>query len=103
VAGVTTRPVKPGDTILINATGCGPTDPASPAGRSLDEDRPLASAFEVRFGETVAEAQAYMAAKKVGVCQFKVTVPDVADGDVRIDAAVDGVGTGQTLYTTVQR
>jgi uncharacterized membrane protein YGL010W len=50
-----------------------------------------------------AQAQGFLAAGAVGLCQFNVTVPNVSDGDIRIDATVDGTATGQTLYTTVQR
>jgi uncharacterized protein (TIGR03437 family) len=65
--------------------------------------RPLALAYQVKLGETVAPAQGFLAAGAVGLCQFNVTVPNVADGDSRIDVSIDGTATGQTLYTTIQR
>jgi len=103
IAGVNFRPARPGDTIIVYAVGCGPTDPASPAGRIVSGLNFLSSPFQVRFGETVAQAQAFMEPNFVGLCRFNVTVPNVADGDIRLDATVDGVATGQTLFTTVQR
>ena len=103
IAGVPFRPAKPGDTIIVFAVGCGATTPASPAGQFFSGARPLASQVQVQFGGTVAAASAFLAANSVGLCQFNVTVPDVADGDVRIDATVDGTATGQTLFTTVQK
>jgi uncharacterized protein (TIGR03437 family) len=103
IAGVPFRPAVPGDTIIVFAVGCGATNPASPAGQFFPDARPLASPFQVTFGQTVATAQAVLAAQAIGLCQFNVTVPNVPDGDIRLDATVDGVATGQTLFTTVQR
>lgn len=103
IPGVPTRPAQPGETIILFAVGCGSTNPATPAGQFFNEARPLASTVRVTFGETTAETQGFLAAGAIGLCQLNVTVPAVADGDVRVDAAVDGVTTGQTLYTTVQK
>ena len=103
IAGVPFRPAKPGETIIVFAVGCGATTPASPAGQFFSDARPLASPVQVQFGGTVAAASAFLAANSVGLCQFNVTVPDVADGDIRFDATVDGAATGQTLFTTIQR
>lgn len=102
IQGVPFRPARPGDTIIIFAVGCGPTNPPSAAGQFYSDARPLSLPVRVTFGETVANAQGFLAANAVGLCQFNVTVPNVGAGDVRIDASVDGVATGQTLFTTVQ-
>jgi uncharacterized protein (TIGR03437 family) len=103
IAGVPFRPAKPGDTIILYAVGCGPSNPPSPAGQFFAEARELALPYQVRFGETVAEAKGFLAAGAVGLCQFNVTVPDAADGDIRMNVTVDGTPTGQTLFTTIQR
>lgn len=103
IAGVPFRPARPGEVIILFAVGCGPTNPATPAGQFFNEARPLALPYQVKFGETVAQAQGFLAAGAVGLCQFNVTVPNVADGDSRIDVSVDGTATGQTLFTTIQR
>ncbi len=103
IAGVPFRPAKPGDTIIIFAVGCGATTPASPAGQFFGDARPLASPVVVSFGQTIAQSSAFLAANAVGLCQFNVVVPNVADGDISIDATVDGTATGQTLFTTVQK
>ncbi len=101
IAGVPFRPAKAGDTIIIYAVGCGATNPASPAGEIVAAARPLASPITVRFGETTATAQAFLAPQAVGLCQFNVTVPNVAAGDIAIEATVDGVAAGQNLFTTI--
>ena len=103
IAGVPFRPARPSDVIILFAVGCGGTNPASPAGQFFPDARPLASPFQVTFGQTVAQAQAFLAAQAIGLCQFNVTVPSVPDGDISIEVSVDGTPTGQTLFTTVQR
>ncbi|MCC6537630.1 MAG: hypothetical protein IT162_08785 [Bryobacterales bacterium] len=102
IAGVPFRPAKPGETIIIYAVGCGATNPASPAGEIVPAARTLASPITVRFGQTAATtAQAFLAPQAIGLCQFNVTVPNVAAGDIALDATVNGVATGQTLFTTI--
>jgi uncharacterized protein (TIGR03437 family) len=106
IAGVPFRPARPGETIILFAVGCGPTNPSSPAGVVNASAAPVASPLQVTFGQTVATAQAFLAAQAVGLCQFNITVPNVTGdetGDIRLDASVDGVATGQTLFTNVQR
>jgi uncharacterized protein (TIGR03437 family) len=105
IQGLNFRPARPGDVITIFAVGCGPTNPASPAGTVVSGLRTLASPLQVTFGSTVAQAQGFMAPGAVGLCQLNITVPNVAgdaNGDIRLDATIDGVATGQTLFTTVQ-
>lgn len=104
IAGVPFRPAKPGDRIIIYAVGCGPTDPASPPGQIVTGGlRRFSSTFTVRFGETNATAEGFMEPNNVGLCRFDVTVPNVADGDIAIQATVGGVTDNQSLFTTVQR
>ena len=103
IAGVPFRPAAPGDAIVVFAVGCGPSNPAIPAGIVAAETRPLALPVSVRFGEVEAQAQAFLAAQAVGLCQFNITVPNLADGDHRLTASVGGVDTGQLLYVTVSR
>jgi uncharacterized protein (TIGR03437 family) len=105
ISGVNFRPARPGEVITIFAVGCGPTNPASPAGQVVSGLRTISSPLQVTFGSTVAQAQGFMAPGAVGLCQLNITVPNVtgdSSGDIRIDATVDNVPTGQTLFTTVQ-
>lgn len=101
IAGVPFRPAKPGDTIIIYAVGCGATTPASPAGEIVAAARPLAAPVVVRFGQTTATAQAFLAPQAIGLCQFNVTVPNVPAGDIAIDATVGGTANGQNLFITI--
>ena len=100
IAGAQFRPANPGNVIIIYAVGCGPTSPASASGAVLPAPLPLAGAVQVMFGQTVAQAQAFVSA--LGLCQFNVTVPSLPSGDIAITASVNGTGTGQALFTTIQ-
>jgi uncharacterized protein (TIGR03437 family) len=97
VSGVTTRPARPGDTIIIYGVGCG-----APGGEVIGAARPIALPVQVRFGNTVATAQSFLAPSAVGLCQYNVTVPNLGAGDVGVELTVDGVATGQNLSTTIQ-
>lgn len=103
IAGANFRPAKPGDIIVIYAVGCGASNPASPAGEvvPLEPLKRLAAPVVVRFGQTTAPAEAFLAPQAVGLCQFNVTVPNVAVGDIAIEATVNGVANGQSLFTTI--
>ncbi|MFN7918645.1 MAG: choice-of-anchor V domain-containing protein [Bryobacteraceae bacterium] len=103
IAGAPFKPAAAGEKIIIYAVGCGPTNPASPAGRVVSEIRNLASPVQVRFGQTVATSvQAFLTPPFVGLCRIDVTVPNVASGDIAIETTIDGVATGQNLFTTIQ-
>jgi uncharacterized protein (TIGR03437 family) len=105
IPGVAFRAARPGDTVILYAVGCGPTNPASPAGQIVRELRPLASPFQVRFGNAVAEAQAFMEPNFIGLCRFNITVPNIAcdaQGDINVVVTVDGVAASQNLFTTMQ-
>jgi uncharacterized protein (TIGR03437 family) len=101
ISGVPFRPARRGETIIIFAVGCGATSPASAAGQIPATALPIAQSVSVRFGDVEARSQAFLAGQTVGLCQFNVEVPDVADGEHRLTASVGGQDTGQTLYVTV--
>lgn len=102
IAGVAFRPAKPGDTIIIYAVGCGPTNPVQPAGEIVGAIRNLSSTLQVRFGQTVAQAQGFLSPGFVGLCRIDAVVPNVPSGDIDLEATLDGVPTGQNLFTTIQ-
>ena len=101
VQGANFRPARPGETIVVYALGCGPTTPPTSAGQIPPEVRPVASPFEIRFGQVVAEASGFLVPPFVGLYQFNVVVPNV-EGIVTIELTVDGVPTGQELSILVQ-
>jgi uncharacterized protein (TIGR03437 family) len=105
IAGGYFRPARPGDTIILYAVGCGPTNPATPSGQVVTALNPLALPVEVTFGTTKAVARGYLEPSSVGLCRIDVTVPDVqgdAAGDIAINLSVGGTATGQRLFTNIR-
>ena len=103
IAGVTSRPAKPGDTIIIYGVGFGAVTPNIPAGEIVTEHNQLTQTFEMEFGTAQAQVPYFgLAPNLVGVYQFNVVVPDVLDNDlVPLTFKLGGVAGTQTLFTAV--
>ena len=103
IAGVTSRPAKPGDTIIIYGVGFGAVTPNIPAGEIVTEQNQLTQTFEMEFGTAQAQVPYFgLAPNLVGVYQFNVVVPDVLDNDlVPLTFKLGGVAGSQTLFTAV--
>jgi uncharacterized protein (TIGR03437 family) len=103
-AGPSFTSAKPGDIIIIYATGCGPTNPVTSPGVIAAQNSPLASAYQVSIGGVQAQvAFAGLIQGTVGLYQFNIVVPNVSPGDQPINLVVDGVSNGQNLMLTVGR
>src|SRR5205807_6596734 len=50
IAGAAFKPAKPGDSVIIYALGCGPTNPPTQAGVVAAQNSPLALSYQVRIG-----------------------------------------------------
>jgi uncharacterized protein (TIGR03437 family) len=105
IAGVTSSPAKPGETIVIYGVGFGSVTPNIPAGEIVTESNQLSASFEILFGETPAKLPYLgLAPNFVGLYQFNVTVPAVPDNDlVPFTFNLGGVAGMQTLFTAVQQ
>jgi len=102
VAGVPFKAAKPGDSVIIYALGCGPTNPAIAAGVVASQNAPLALPFRINIGGIPADVSfGGVVANSIGLYQFNVTIPNVAAGDQLIELIVDSVPNGQNLYITV--
>jgi uncharacterized protein (TIGR03437 family) len=102
IGGFPISAVKPGDTVVIFALGCGPTDPPTPAGTIAAVDSAMTLPFELRIGGVPATVlSAGVIANTIGLYQFVVTVPAVPPGDQPIELVVDGVGNSQNLLILV--
>jgi uncharacterized protein (TIGR03437 family) len=102
IEGLPFTAVKPGDTVVIYALGCGPTDPSTPAGTIAAQDSNMTLPFELRIGGIPAGVvSAVMVGNTIGLYQFVVTIPSVAGGDQSIELIVDGVSNGQNLAIVV--
>ena len=93
-AGATTA-AKPGDVIVLWATGFGPTNPAAPTGVAVPSDKayPTSSLPTITIDNVTATVYgAALAPGSAGLYQIAVQVPaSLADGDWPIQALVGGV------------
>jgi uncharacterized protein (TIGR03437 family) len=103
IAGITSRPAKPGETIVIYGVGFGGVTPNIAAGQIVNEANQLVLPLHIRFGQSTAQVRyAGLAPNLVGLYQFNVVVPDVADSDqVPVTFDLGGVAGTQTLVTAV--
>ena len=105
IAGLTTRQAKPGETIVIYGIGFGSVTPAIAAGQVVTQANQLAGPFQISFGGTAATASYDgLAPSFVGLYQFNVVVPAIANNDlVPITFTLNGTAGTQTLYTAVHQ
>ena len=103
IPGVTSRPAKPGDTIVLYGVGFGPVTPTVPAGQIVMESNTLASTFQIFVGGVQAvSTYSGLAPNATGLYQFNVVVPTVAAGNaVPLTFNLGGVSGTQTLYLAV--
>ncbi len=104
-AGVNSSPAKPGETIVIYGIGFGAVVPSVPAGEIATGVTRLALPLGMLFGQTPAQSAYFgLAPGFVGLYQFNVVVPAVADSDaVPLTFSLGGVAGMQTLYTAVHQ
>jgi uncharacterized protein (TIGR03437 family) len=105
IAGVNSRPAKPGETIVIYGVGFGSVTPNIPAGEIVTAANQLSASFEILFGKTPAKLPYFgLAPSFVGLYQFNVTVPAVANNDlVPLTFNLGGTAGTQTLVTAVHQ
>ena len=104
IAGVNSRPAKPGETIVIYGIGFGPVTPNTPAGQIVTQSGQL-SGLQILFGQTLAQVPyAGLSPGYLGLYQFNVVVPAVADSNlVPLTFSLGGAAGVQTLYTAVHQ
>jgi uncharacterized protein (TIGR03437 family) len=102
VTGITSRPARPGETVVLYGVGFGTTTPAIPAGAIATVQATLPDVV-VRIGGIAATvAYAGVAPQFVGLYQFNVTVPQgVSAGDASFEMSVAGISVDQVLRLAV--
>ena len=101
LAGVTTRPAKPGDIVSLYASGLGPTDPPYLDGMILRQSAPLKNPISVGIGGVPAPVD-FAGIVGAGLYQINLQVPDLPDGDASVSIEVPGFEPDQA-YITIQR
>ena len=104
IAGVTSRPAKPGETITIYGIGFGAVTPTVTFGQITPFQNALTAPLVINFGSTKAQTNyAGLAPQAVGLYQFNVIVPAVQNNAlVPFKFSLGGASGAQTLYTAVQ-
>ena len=107
IAGATTRQAKPGETVTIYGVGFGPVKDAGgndiPAGTIVTALNTLARSFSMTIGGSSATlVYDGLATQFVGLYQFNVTVPSIANNDFApLTYTLNGTTGPQTLYLAV--
>jgi uncharacterized protein (TIGR03437 family) len=104
IPGVTSRPAKPGETIVIYGIGFGPV-PGVQAGQIAPPTSAIGTAPQFFFGPAPAAQPlpyAGLAGGFVGLYQFNIVVPNVAANDATpFSFTLFGTQGAQTLFTAV--
>jgi uncharacterized protein (TIGR03437 family) len=102
IAGLASRPAKPGDEIVLYGVGFGPVTPDIPAGEIVSQSNTLASSLQMSLGGLqLTPAYAGLAPNYTGLYQFNITVPGVATGAIPLTFAIGGVSGTQTLSIAI--
>ncbi|HTS66353.1 MAG TPA: hypothetical protein VMH28_30225 [Candidatus Acidoferrales bacterium] len=104
IAGVTSRPAKPGDVITIYGVGFGPVSGGLTAGTVVTQLNSLNTPVQFLFGTSPAASLAYdgLAPNNIGLYQFNIVVPNVtADNAMPFSVNLGGAAGPQKLYIAV--
>jgi uncharacterized protein (TIGR03437 family) len=96
-----TRPVKPGETLLLYGVGFGPTLPAVPAGKLFSSSAHTVGTVTVTIGGVQANVT-WSGIMQAGLYQINIVVPAALSGDQPLLATVNGVQTPPGPVVTVQ-
>ncbi len=105
IAGLGTKQAKPGETIIVYGVGFGATSPNIVAGQIVTVSNQVASPVTVTIGGSAATVSyGGLAPNFVGLYQFNVVVPDIADNDqAPVVFSLGGTPVAQTLVTAVKK
>jgi len=103
IAGITSRPAKPGDTIVLYGIGFGTVNPNIAAGQIEKQLNTLADKFEISIGGVPATVSYDgLAPDYVGLYQFNIVVPNgVGSGALPLTFSLNGVRGTQTFAIAV--
>ena len=96
-----TRPVRPGETLVIYGVGFGPTTPVVHSAQVFYGAANTNSPVTVSIGGVAANV-VFAGIVEAGLYQINVVVPNTASGDQAMVASVNGVSTPTGSVVTVQ-
>jgi uncharacterized protein (TIGR03437 family) len=100
--GVAARPAMPGDTIVLYATGLGPTDPPYPEGRVIQQAAVLKNPISIHIGGVAVVAD-FAGIVGAGLYQINLQVPDLPDGDAAVSVQVRGFEAQDEAYLPIRK
>jgi virginiamycin B lyase len=103
LAGINSRPAKPGDLILAYGIGFGDVNPSILPGVIVQQSNALNNPVTFAFGATNASlVYAGLAPNFVGLDEFYITVPaGLTNGDYQINVTQNGTALPQTMFLSV--
>ena len=102
IAGINSRPAKPGDVIVLYGIGFGPVTPNIPAGQVVGQSNTVSSGLQISIGGQMASLPYDgLAFNYTGLYQFNVTVPQVSPGTLPLTFSLGGVPGTQTLNIAI--
>lgn len=102
IAGLTATPIQPGETVVVYGTGFGPTNPETPADKTVAAPLPLANPTRLWIDTREVSLQ-FAGLVSPGLYQFNFAVPDLPNGDYAVTASVGGVRTGKIARMRIQK
>jgi uncharacterized protein (TIGR03437 family) len=97
-----TRPVHPGETLILYGVGFGPTTPHVPAGQIFSGAAPTATPVTITIGGAHANV-VFAGITGAGLYQFNLIVPPITgSGDQALEASANGVQTPPGPLVVVQ-
>jgi uncharacterized protein (TIGR03437 family) len=103
-SGLVTRPARPGDVILLYASGLGPTSPSAPEGVLIQNPLELVNAqsLVLRIGGIAAHVS-FAGLVGVGLYQINATIPTLAPGDHPIVVELSRVASQSGTFLSVEQ
>lgn len=99
--GLTMRPVKTGDNVSLYGTGCGATNPTTPADRIVSGAAPVTGTVKLTIGGKPATTS-FVGLSGSGLCQVNAQIPQLAAGDVEVVLQIDSFVSADGAFLTVQ-
>jgi uncharacterized protein (TIGR03437 family) len=96
-----TRPVKPGEILILFGVGFGPTTPPVLAGEVYSGAAQTITPPQITIGGVPAVVD-FAGIVEAGLYQFNVVVPSAGSGDQPLQAMIGGVVTPANIFVTLQ-